>query len=46
MVLINSGPAVPVAEPEYDPHEALAPDDVKDPAAPDTADDGTKFDKM
>jgi type VI secretion system secreted protein VgrG len=46
MVLINSGPAVPVLAPMNSTCDPQAPDDVKDPAAPDTADDGTKFDKM
>jgi len=46
MVLINSGPAVAVPAPANSTCDPQAPDDVKDPAAPDAADDGTKFDKM
>jgi type VI secretion system secreted protein VgrG len=46
MVLINSGPAVPVVAPPCTPAATSMPVDPKDPAAPDTADDGTKFDKM
>lgn len=46
MVLINSGPAVAVPAPPNSACDPVAPDDVKNPAGPDTADDGTKFDKM
>jgi hypothetical protein len=46
MVLINSGPAVAVPAPPNSTCDPQAPDDVKYPAMPDTADDGTKFDKM
>jgi hypothetical protein len=46
MVLVNSGPATQVIAPINATCDPLAPDDVKDPAAPDAADDGTKFDKM
>jgi hypothetical protein len=46
MVLINSGPAVAVPAPPNSACDPQAPDDVKNPATPDTADDGTKFDKM
>jgi type VI secretion system secreted protein VgrG len=46
MVLINSGPAVAIPAPPCTPAATTMPVDPKDPAAPDTADDGTKFDKM
>jgi type VI secretion system secreted protein VgrG len=46
MVLINSGPAVPVPPPPCTPTAPEKSVDPKKPAGPDTADDGTKFDKM
>jgi type VI secretion system secreted protein VgrG len=46
MVLINSGPAVAVPAPPNSGCDPQAPDNVQKPTLPDTADDGTKFDKM
>jgi hypothetical protein len=37
---------VAVLAPPNSACDPQAPDDVKNPATPDTADDGTKFDKM
>jgi type VI secretion system secreted protein VgrG len=46
MVLINSGPAVAIPAPPCTPAATSMPVDPKPPTPPDTADDGTKFDKM
>jgi type VI secretion system secreted protein VgrG len=54
MVLINSSPGGPVMLPSFGPQKKLPDsigqlmqfDDPTDAAAPDAADDGTKFDKM
>jgi type VI secretion system secreted protein VgrG len=46
MVFINTGPAVAVPAPLGPPIQENLPDPPKDAAGPNTADDGTKFDKM
>jgi type VI secretion system secreted protein VgrG len=46
MVYINTGPAASYAAPPAPPIASDEPVKPKDAAGPDTADDGTKFDKM
>jgi hypothetical protein len=46
MVLINSGPAQALPVPAIPPIEPKFTEEAKTAAGPDTADDGTKFDKM
>ncbi len=46
VVLINSGPAAAVPAPPCTPDATERPVSAKEPAGPDQADDGTKFDKM
>jgi type VI secretion system secreted protein VgrG len=46
MVFINTGPAVAVPAPPVPTTTMYFTDPPKDAAGPDTADDGTKFDKM